>query len=198
MPGSAEALDKAVLRAQALSRRDALAPEERAAASAAIAGRTNLVLKPLLPACLALYWPIGSECDPRPLIAEAVAAGAELALPAIVDSATIYFRRYGPGDPLRRAGFGTSEPLSGAPLVDPEVIVLPLVAFDRAGTRLGYGRGYYDRAVAALRREGRQPRLIGVAFAAQEVDVIPGEPHDIRLGWLVTEKETLVFPDLKD
>ncbi len=68
---------------------------------------------------------------------------------------------------------------------------MPMVAFDRSGTRLGHGKGHYDRALAKLAARGIRPKLVGIAFAAQEVEVIPAEPHDVRLDWIVTENETL-------
>jgi 5-formyltetrahydrofolate cyclo-ligase len=67
----------------------------------------------------------------------------------------------------------------------------PVVAFDRTGTRLGHGKGHYDRALAGLAARGLRPQIVGIAFAAQEVEVIPAEPHDVRLDWIVTERETL-------
>ena len=76
-------------------------------------------------------------------------------------------------------------------MADPDLIILPLTAFDRTGTRLGHGLGFYDRAIAGLRGRGRMPWLMGVAFSVQEVAAIPTEPHDARLDWIVTEDETL-------
>jgi 5-formyltetrahydrofolate cyclo-ligase len=84
-------------------------------------------------------------------------------------------------------------PVEAAPVLDPDVIIVPMVGFDRHGTRIGYGKGHYDRAVMALRAQGRDPALMGVAFSVQEVDTIPHEPHDIRLDAIVTENETLEF-----
>ena len=89
--------------------------------------------------------------------------------------------------------FGTSEPPGDSPSVRPDAIVVPVVAFDRRGGRLGYGRGYYDRAISAMRDAGQQPYLLGIAFSVQEVEAISVEPHDARLDWLATEKETLSF-----
>jgi 5-formyltetrahydrofolate cyclo-ligase len=84
-------------------------------------------------------------------------------------------------------------PPPGAPIAEPDLILVPLVAFDRRGHRLGYGRGYYDRAIAAARANGRRVPLVGLAFAVQEVELIPAEPHDVRLDWVVTERDTFEF-----
>jgi 5-formyltetrahydrofolate cyclo-ligase len=184
---------KAVLRAAALARRDGLSAGARREASAAIARRCESVLAKLRFDCLAGFLPILSECDPRPIMAYARAAGATIALPAFLDRKTMVFRRYDDGDPLVPAGFGTSEPGAEAPVVYPDLLLVPAAAFDRSGARLGYGKGHYDRAIAMLRGEGHRPILLGLAFSVQEVDPIPVEPHDVRLDGLVTEKDVFNF-----
>lgn len=192
------AMEKAALRAQALARRNELGEADRREASQAIAACAGDILAPLLPGTIAFYRPIGSECDTAALIDMARSHGAALGLPAIVDETTIVFRRYRFGDRLVAGGFGTSAPAPDEPLVEPDVIVLPVVAFDRRGARLGYGRGHYDRAITALREAGRKPKLLGIAFSVQEIARIPAEPHDVHLDWIVTEKETLDFRVNKD
>lgn len=191
--GGGDATHKAALRAQALASRNALGAADRAAAADSIAARAGKILEALRPATVALYLPIGSECATAPLMATAVALGVVLGLPAVVDQATLVFRRYRPGDRLVPGGFGTRAPEALAPLVQPDVVVVPVVAFDRRGARLGYGRGHYDRAITALREAGQNPLLLGIAFSVQEVEPIPAEPHDVHLDWVVTEKETLEF-----
>src|SRR5690606_33137177 len=99
------------------------------------------------------------------------------------------------GDDLVTGGLGTVSPPQSAPVIDPDLIVLPMVGFDRAGTRLGHGAGFYDRGVWALRARGLSPTLIGLAFAAQEISSIPAASHDISMDWIVTERETI---DLRD
>lgn len=192
MPAT-RATSKADLRAAALARRDALTAEARAQASAAIARHAATVLAGLRFDCLSGFWPILSECDPRPIMLRAAAGGATLALPAFVDRETMIFRRYAEGDPLVAAGFGTREPGPDAPTVMPDVLLTPLAGFDRRGGRLGYGKGHYDRTIAAMRAAGRRPLLVGLAFSVQEVDAIPVEPHDVRLDWLVNEAEIIDF-----
>ena len=132
-----------------------------------------------------------SEVDPAPLADAAHADGITVGLPVVLPGGGLVFRRHEPGHVLVPGGFGTMIPVEAAPAIEPDVIVVPLVGFDRSGTRLGYGKGHYDRTIAALRARGRSPRLVGVAFSVQEVDTIPHEPHDVRLDVIVTETETL-------
>lgn len=182
---------KAALRATAMDSRDRLGASHRAAASEEIARRVMAIVAAEGPRVLAAYLPIRSECDARPIIERAQAQAIVVALPAVTDPVTMVFRRYAPGAPLVAGGLGTRAPRADQPELDPELVIVPLVAFDRSGLRLGHGRGFYDRAVAKLRARGVGPKLVGVAFAVQEVDAIPGEPHDARLDWIVTENETL-------
>ncbi len=182
---------KAALRAAVQARRDGLAAGERAEASERIAERVMAIVAAEGPRTIAAYLPIRSECDCRPIIDQALARSIAVTLPAVVDPETLVFRRYQPGAPLVAGGHGTLAPAPDQPILDPQLVVVPLVAFDRSGLRLGHGRGFYDRAVARLRAHGVRPGFVGVAFAVQEVPAIPGEPHDARLDWIVTENETL-------
>ena len=188
---------KPALRATVLARRDALPPDERAAASLAIAARAAPILGTFRPRRLAGYLPLRRECDPRPILARARADGAEIALPAMVAGPALVFRRYTPGEALVAGGFGTLTPPPEAPSVDPDFIIVPVVGFDRRGTRLGYGKGHYDRTITAIRARGGRPPLLGVAFSVQEIDIIPFEPHDVHLDWIVTETEALDLRDLR-
>ncbi len=183
--------DKAALRAGALARRDAMGAAARAIGSLAIAGRVAPMVARLRPAVVAGYFPIRSEADPRPILELAHELDADLALPALGPDGTMLFRRWRPGDGLSRAALGFLQPAEDRPAVIPDVILVPLAAFDRAGNRIGYGKGHYDRAIAAARSAGRSPVLIGLAFACQEVPAIPVEPHDAALGRVVTEAEIL-------
>jgi len=133
------------------------------------------------------YWPMGDELDPRPLLLALAARGQALALPAIrAKDAPLDFRAWRPGDALQPAGFGTREPLPEAPLVQPGVLLIPLLAFDAAGYRLGYGGGFYDRSLALLRRTG-DILAVGLAYAAQQVAAVPREATDQALDLVVTE-----------
>ena len=180
---------KAELRVWAkAARRDAFA-RIGAAAAEAVRARAPAIL-PLAPAIVAAYWPMNDELDVRPMIGALVARGNLVALPVIQGrDRPLIFRRYVPGDALVAAAFGTSEPAADRPTLVPHLVIAPLLAFDRAGYRLGYGGGYYDRTLNALRKQA--PTIaIGVGFAAQEVREIPREPSDARLDWIVTERET--------
>jgi 5-formyltetrahydrofolate cyclo-ligase len=187
------AKEKSRLRGEALARRRSLAGDVRAKANDAISERAFALIALHHPHCVALYWPIGGECATQSLVTSVAAMGAEVGLPAVIDGNGLVFRRYVPGDPLVDGQFGTLEPAHDSSGIQPDLIVVPIVAFDRSGMRLGYGRGYYDSAISTLREAGQQPRLLGIAFSVQEVRAIPPECHDVRLDYVVTEKETLEF-----
>jgi 5-formyltetrahydrofolate cyclo-ligase len=134
-----------------------------------------------------------SEADPGPILETLHRRGVTVGLPVVMPGQTIVFRGFAPGHPLIPGGFGTMVPVAAAPVVHPDLVIVPVVGFDRTGTRLGYGKGHYDRAIAAMHARGFRPPLVGIAFALQEVDTIPHEPHDMRLDVIVTENETLDF-----
>src|SRR5262249_6970839 len=116
-----------------------------------------------------------------------------LCVPAILDKLTIVFRELVPGAPLVATGFGTAGPGPDAAVLDPGLMLVPLSAFDKRGHRIGYGAGYYDRAIDRLRQKGSHPRLIGIAFDCQEVAHVPDEPHDICLDAMLTESGLRFF-----
>jgi len=185
LPGSLRELKKK-LRTEALARRDALDPQWRIEASLRIVEAGNvLAVEP--GEVVSGFWPIRSEVDVRPLMSALAERGARLALPAIVDSGTIVFRELLRGAPLVAMGFGTAGPGPDAALLEPDLMLVPLAAFDARGHRIGYGAGYYDRAIARLRAADRTPRLVGVAFDCQQVERVPDEPHDVRLSRILTE-----------
>jgi 5-formyltetrahydrofolate cyclo-ligase len=184
---------KAALRALARRRRDALAEAVRAAHSQAASARAVALLAAARPKAIAAYGAFSSEADPAAAVAWAEGEGIEIGLPAMVDAATMAFRRRRRGEALAPDALSIAAPGPDAPVVIPDAVIVPLTAFDRTGTRLGKGYGIYDRWVSAERAAGRDPLLIGLAFSVQEVDAIPAEPHDIRLHHLVTERETLTF-----
>jgi 5-formyltetrahydrofolate cyclo-ligase len=190
---SADQSRKDALRAEAMARRDALTTGVREAASVAIAHSVGALPEVMRGRVIAAYMPIWSEVDPRPIIAWAFQHGREVVLPAVTGGTTMEFRRHRADEPLVAGRFGTMMPGASAAVVDPDVVVSPMIAFDRSGMRLGHGRGFYDRAIALLHARGVRPVLVGVAFAAQEVADIPAEPHDMRMDIVVTERETLAF-----
>ncbi|MBM3511991.1 MAG: 5-formyltetrahydrofolate cyclo-ligase, partial [Alphaproteobacteria bacterium] len=137
------------------------------------------------------YWPLAEELDVRALMAALDAAGAVVALPVVAGrDQALAFRRWRPGLALVGAVFGTYEPPPGAPAVVPSIVIVPMLAFDRAGHRLGYGAGFYDRTLRALRAQPTAAPVVavGVGFAAQEVAQVPHGPGDERLDWIVTER----------
>jgi 5-formyltetrahydrofolate cyclo-ligase len=111
----------------------------------------------------------------------------------VVDRLTIVFRALVPGATLVPTGFGTFGPGQDAETLEPQIMLMPLAAFDAAGNRIGYGAGHYDRAIARLRENGRNPRLVGCAFSVQEVDLVPADPHDIRMHAVLTENGYRAF-----
>ena len=179
---------KPALRKEALARRDALDPCERIEMSLAAADHVDGELDFLPATVISGFLPIRSEIDPRPALDRLRARGARLCLPAILDHETIVFRELVRGAALVDMGFGTFGPGPEAAVLNPQIMLVPLAAFDASGHRIGYGGGYYDRAIRQLRRAGLPPRLIGFAFSAQEVDHVPAETHDEPLDAIVTER----------
>jgi 5-formyltetrahydrofolate cyclo-ligase len=134
------------------------------------------------------FWPLEDEFDPRPLIDHFHAAGHPIGLPVVVGRGQpLVFRRWQPGMALVQGNFRVLTPPPEAPEVTPAVILAPLLAFDAAGYRLGYGGGFYDRTIAKLRAAGKV-LAIGVAYAAQEVPAVPRDATDQKLDWIVTEE----------
>ncbi|PYE88667.1 5-formyltetrahydrofolate cyclo-ligase [Phyllobacterium leguminum] len=177
---------KAQLRREALARRDALDADYRTDASLAVMKHgANIAFEP--GASISGFWPIRSEIDPCPLLSNLRERGARLCLPVVQNRETIVFREFSEGAPLIASGFGTMGPALDAPMLDPEIMLVPLAAFDRHGGRIGYGAGHYDRALARLAEKGLHPLLIGLAFDCQEVDQVPHEPHDVHLQQILTE-----------
>lgn len=176
---------KAALRAEALARRATLDEPTRTQAADRLAAAVDaLAIAP--GAVVSGFVPVRGEIDVMPLLEALSARGHPLALPVVMGPTELVFRHWRPGEALQAAGFGLLHPPPEAGLVDPDVLLVPLAAFDRRGHRIGYGRGYYDRALARLDATGRR-RAIGVAFAVQEVAAVPDEPHDRRLDALLTE-----------
>ena len=146
-------------------------------------------------AFVAAYMPVRDELDVRPLLQALVERGMIAAMPCVVGGGMpLLFRQWSTGTALVPRAFGLSEPPDDAPVVEPDLLLVPLLAFDRSGHRLGYGRGYYDRTLAALRAQ-RPIVAVGLAFSAQEVLSLPAGNNDQRLDWIVTET-ALIRPTL--
>jgi 5-formyltetrahydrofolate cyclo-ligase len=192
MGNSASQTLKVDLRRQALACRDALSAAERARAAEAIAARAFPVAVKA-GAIVAGFMPMKSEINPLPLMRKLAAAGARLALPVVAGQGQpLTMRAWAFGEPLVAGVWGIREPTPIAPAVAPDVLLVPLLAFDRAGHRIGYGAGYYDMTIAALRSQ-RAVVAIGVAFAAQEIAAVPATPRDVPLDLVLTEHEVVDY-----
>ena len=181
--------DKATLRTRALAARDALSPDQRAAAAAAVAAR-GLPFAVAPGTVVAGYAPIRSEFDPMPLLHNLADGGARLALPVIAArDQPLQFREFSNGAALASGPLGILQPAVTAEELVPHILLVPLAAFDRSGHRIGYGAGYYDRSLAALR--ARKPVIaVGLAFAVQEIDAVPASAHDAALDYVLTDQKT--------
>lgn len=190
--------DKTVLRNEMRRRRgelsDAIGGE--AAESAALRVMELVTRLVAREAAVAGYWPVGSELDCRPALLALTRAGWRCCLPVVTArDQPMVFREWQPGLGLVRGMLGTLEPPADCDSVVPALALLPLLAFDSGGRRLGQGAGCYDRTLAELRR--RQPVMaVGLAFAGQEVDRLPAEAHDVPLDAIITERYTLSFSPL--
>ncbi|MEL7228834.1 MAG: 5-formyltetrahydrofolate cyclo-ligase [Pseudomonadota bacterium] len=184
---------KAALRREKLKLRNGLAEEMRIAAAFDLADRAKAVFEDdFMPGTIvAGYHPIRSELDPRPLMAVLADLGARLCLPVVTGETTMEFRELLRGGTLSDSGFGTIGPDETAAVMDPEVLLMPLSVFDAKGGRIGYGAGFYDRAIEKLENKGQEPTLIGIAFDEQQADFVPMERHDRRLGTILTPTRTI-------
>ena len=183
---------KSDLRAAALGARDALTLEQRGAAAQAIAER-GLPIEITRGAIVSGYSPIRSEIDPAPLMRALAVQGAQLALPAVMARGkSLAFRAWSPSDRLMLGPLGILEPSPAAIELIPDIMLVPLAAFDRAGHRIGYGAGHYDYTLAHLRKL-KHIIAVGLAFAAQEIVAVPALPHDVALDCVLTETEVLDF-----
>jgi 5,10-methenyltetrahydrofolate synthetase len=178
---------RAALRREKIAARQAQPETLRLRADALIRQRLAELLLPRSPGVFAFCWPIRAEVDCRPLAAELLAAGWRAAMPTVVEpAAPMRFRAWSPDCPMSVDPHGIPVPADDAPLV-PDVLLLPLVAFDPAGYRLGYGGGYFDRTLAAC---APRPLTVGVGYALAGVPSIRPEAHDIPLDVIVTEAMT--------
>jgi 5-formyltetrahydrofolate cyclo-ligase len=182
--------EKQRLRRDALAHRDGIPVEARQAAAETIAAR-ELPFAILPGTIVSGFMPMKSEINPLPLMKRLAEAGAMLALPVVAGRGKpLVMRAWGWGEPLAEGVWGLRQPKPEAPEVEPDILLVPLLAFDRAGHRIGYGAGYYDMTIAQL-RAGKNVTAVGIAFAAQEVSTVPATPHDEKLDLVLTEREVI-------
>ena len=186
--------EKSDLRAAAQARRDALPAEQRKAAAETIAA-CGFPLRIAPGTIVSGFMPLKSEINPLPLMKALAEAGAQLALPKISGRGQpLLMRAWTWGAPLDTGQWGIREPKAEYPEVDPDILLVPMLAVDRTGHRIGYGAGYYDMTIAGLRAR-KTVTAVGIAFAAQEVSSVPKTERDARLDLVLTEKEVI---DLRD
>jgi len=183
---------KVDLRTATLAKRDAMPAAERQAAAETLAAR-GLPIAVNPGAIVSGFMPMKTEINPLPLLRKIASEGAKLALPCIDGRGKpLIMRAYQFGDAFKSGQWGIREPVPDAPEVKPDILLVPLVCFDRSGQRIGYGAGYYDRTIAALRAL-KPVTAIGIAFAMQEISQVPATERDERLDFVLTEKEILTF-----
>ena len=173
-----------------MARRDARPADARKAAAETIAARKfPLAVAP--GTIVSGFMSLKTEINPLPLMRTLAEAGAQLALPVVVGRGKpLIMRAWHWGEPLGEGVWGIREPKSEAAEVEPDILLVPLLAFDRAGHRIGYGAGYYDLTMTGLRAR-KAITAVGVAFADQEIPVVPATPHDARLDLVLTEREVI-------
>jgi len=179
---------KTALRVKAQDQRSTITPARRDAAKVAFLNYGLDFIKTLPGEKVSGYHPIDEEADCLVLLCALEAAGYTIALPVVIDrDKPLVFRTWNSGDPLEMGGYGIQIPLASASVCMPDIVLVPLLAFDAQGYRLGYGGGYYDRVLRALRHRSTVT-AIGIAFSEQEVDAVPHEKTDEPLDWILTEK----------
>ena len=186
---------KARLREQTLALRDALPAAMRTAAAETIAARP-FPLRIERGMVVSGFSPMKTEINPIPLMRKLADAGVQLALPAIAGRGKpLIMRAWNFDDAFKAGQWGIREPVAEAPEIAPDILIVPLAAFDRSGHRIGYGAGYYDMTINALRAK-KPVTAIGIAFATQEIPHVPATERDARLDLVLTERETIDFREL--
>lgn len=166
--------------------RDSLSPREMADAAEAIANHGLSFLPVTSTAIVSGFASMPEELRTWPLLRRLARDGVRLALPVIQGKALpLLFRAWTPGDAMNSGVWGIAEPKPDKPEVQPDVVLVPLLAFDRQGGRLGYGGGFYDRTLAGLRRL-KPVTAVGLAYDGQEVEAVPRLDYDQSLDWVLT------------
>ncbi len=184
---------KIEMRRSVLSARNEIFKSRGAEAAQALAAQVRRIKRRSDTITIAGYWPLGSEIDCGPALLDLHKEGWRLALPvAGARGDRLVFRQWAPGQALDSGPFGTSHPGPSAPVVEPDIIIVPLLAFDLTGNRLGYGAAYYDRTLLAIRAT-RRVEAWGFAFDEQEVPEVPSESTDQKLDGVITDKRMVRF-----
>ena len=190
-------LIKRALRKQAIADRAALiARIDPQAAALAVSDRFLDTFAPAAGTVVSAFWPVGEEFDIKPLIEALHARGCVCVLPVVtVKHMPLTFRVWTPGMPFIVSSFGIPEPGPDCPPATPDISIVPLLAFDDEGFRLGYGGGYYDRTIEQLRLLQRDPPYVtvGVGFEGQRAESLPHERFDQPLDWILTEQQARRF-----
>jgi 5-formyltetrahydrofolate cyclo-ligase len=185
--------DKRTLRSAMLAWRAGLDEAERRAAADGLLTTLRRERPIATPATVSGFWPIKEEIDIRPLMVDLLNQGCQLALPVVQGKGLpLLFRAWRPGDALEAGVFGTLQPSARREVVEPDALIVPLLACDEDGWRLGYGGGFYDRTIAGLRTK-KTVTAVGVGFNDQLVPEVPHGPSDQRLDWLLTDKRACAF-----
>ena len=185
--------DKRTLRSAMLAWRSGLDEAERRAAAERLLETLRRERPIAVPAVVSGFWPIKEEIDIRPLMMEFFNQSCQLALPVVQGKGKpLLFRAWRPGDPLEAGVFGTLQPSAKREVMEPDALIVPMLACDREGWRLGYGGGFYDRTLAGLRAK-KAITAVGVGFDDQLVPEVPHGPSDQRLDWLLTDKRACAF-----
>ncbi len=184
---------KSALRKAVLVRRAAIAAEAAELVTDAVAGRMMDLLHRWPVGAISVFRSFGDEIGTGPLLVRLDTAGYRIGLPIVIGKGKpLVFRQWRPGDAMASGPYGIEQPLETAPEIEPDIVIVPMAAFDVRGYRAGYGGGFYDRSLEALR--AKQPILaIGLAYDEQEVEAVPRGPFDARLDHLVTPARTLSF-----
>jgi 5-formyltetrahydrofolate cyclo-ligase len=170
-----------------IERRLAITPAERAEHRTIVTAAVRALLVAAQPRVVAFYWPFKGEFDPRPMVEALLPEGIRFALPEVIEKAQpLKFRAWWPGTPMRNGIWDIPVP-ADSEQVAPDVLLVPLLGFDKRRYRLGYGGGYYDRTLATM---DIRPRTIGIGFEQLEIPTIFPQPHDIPMDCIVTERRS--------
>ena len=184
---------KRSLRTAVLARRGALSEEARRVAATGLLATMRRERPIDAASVVSGFWPIKDEIDVRPLMTELHDKGCQLALPVVQGRGLpLLFRAWRPGDPLEAGVFGTLQPSVQHKTLEPDALLVPLLACDEEGWRLGYGGGFYDRTLLGLRAR-RKVTAVGVGFDGQIVPEVPHGPDDQRLDWMLTDRRACAF-----